>query len=118
MKRLRRLLRTSQTDRRLLFRAALLLGATRVGLWLLPFQTLRRALASVTWEPTMRPHGAPPPADRIAWAVGGQASMFPRQPVSPGPWPCRYSLNGKAWWLPFASGWPEARRGSPRPTRG
>ena len=78
MKRFRKLLHLSQTDRRLLVRAVLLLGATRVGLWLLPFQTLRRALAGVTWEPTMPPHGAPPPADRIAWAVAVASGYVPK----------------------------------------
>ena len=78
MKRLRKLLRTSPTDRRLLVRAALLLGATRVGLWLLPIQTLRRALAGVVCTAARWPRGAPPPADRIAWAVAVASGYVPK----------------------------------------
>lgn len=43
-KRIRKLLRLSAAERWLFFKAALLLGIIRLGLWLLPFQTLRRLL--------------------------------------------------------------------------
>lgn len=48
MKRLRKFLHLTSGDRRLLVSAALLLGMIRLGLWLLPFQTLRRLLARIT----------------------------------------------------------------------
>lgn len=43
-----KLLNLPATDRRLLINAVLLLGAIRLGLWLLPFQTLRQLLAKMT----------------------------------------------------------------------
>src|SRR5437867_11533874 len=49
---LRKFLRLSANDRRLLVSAALLLGAIRLGLWLLPFQTLRQLLAKMTQHAT------------------------------------------------------------------
>jgi hypothetical protein len=69
MKRLRKFIRLQPTDRRLLIKAALLLGAIRLGLWLLPFQTLRSLLARAAREPTGLPHAVQPSSDQIAWAV-------------------------------------------------
>jgi len=43
-------LQLTRSERRLLLSAALLLGAIRLGLWLLPFQTLRRLLVRITGE--------------------------------------------------------------------
>ena len=51
MKRLRKLLRLEAAERRLLVKAALLLGAMRLGLWLLPFQSLRRLQTGLTRAP-------------------------------------------------------------------
>jgi hypothetical protein len=48
MKRLRRLMHLPAAERWLLVRAVLLLWTMRVGLWLLPFQTLRQLLAEFT----------------------------------------------------------------------
>lgn len=62
-------------DRRLLAQAGLLLLLARVGLWLLPFPVLRRALDGE--GPAKR---APDPAfpGRVAWAVGALARRLPR----------------------------------------
>jgi hypothetical protein len=51
MKRLRKLLRLEAAERRLLVKAALLLGTMRLGLWLLPFQSLRRVQAGLARAP-------------------------------------------------------------------
>ena len=45
-------LNLSTTDRRLLVSAAVLLGAVRLGLWVLPFQTMRRLLTKMTRHAT------------------------------------------------------------------
>lgn len=58
-KRLRRLLCLSAVERRLFFEAMLLLGTTRLGLWLLPFQTLRRLLERFAEMP-VRSQGTEP----------------------------------------------------------
>ena len=52
MTRMWKFLNLSATDRRLLVSAAVLLGAVRLGLWLLPFQTLRRLLTKMTRHAT------------------------------------------------------------------
>ena len=70
MKRLRKFLRLSGIEQRLLLKAVLLLGAIRLGLWLLPFQTLRRCLAESTRigiKP--REKRERPSRERIIWAV-------------------------------------------------
>lgn len=48
MKRLRKLIALTASDRHLLAKTALLLGMIRLGLWLLPFQTLRRLVVKMT----------------------------------------------------------------------
>ncbi len=45
---LRKFVTLHKRDRRLLVRAILLLGTIKLGLWLLPFQTLRHLLARMT----------------------------------------------------------------------
>jgi Transglutaminase-like superfamily len=50
MKRLREFWSLPPSYRRLLITSLLLLGIVRMGLWLLPFQTLRRLLAHTTRE--------------------------------------------------------------------
>jgi hypothetical protein len=51
-RRLRKFVRLPASERRLLVKAALLLVAIRLGLGLLPFQTLRHLLAQVAEAPT------------------------------------------------------------------
>src|SRR3989441_2337848 len=60
-----RLLRLTPADRLLLSQSVVLLGAARLGLWLLPLTVVRRLLARTA--PT--PSGALATPERIAWAV-------------------------------------------------
>ena len=76
---LARFLRLSAADRSLLVRSVLLLGATRVALWALPFGLARRLFAR-----------APRPApvarateDRIAWAISVARRYVPRATCLP-----------------------------------
>ncbi len=69
MKHLRKFLRLPVAERRLLVKAALLLVAIRLGLWLLPFRTLRRLLARAT-ETSVKADKVRPSTDSIIWTVG------------------------------------------------
>lgn len=60
--------RLSSSERRLMFSAALLLGAIRLGLWLLPFLTLRRQLAKITLTNTQL-QGEQVSIGKVVWAV-------------------------------------------------
>src|SRR3989442_15648441 len=74
-----RFLRLTPADRLLLVQSVVLLGAARLGLWLLPLTVVRRLLARTA--PT--PSGALATPERIAWAVavarrgGPRASCLP-----------------------------------------
>lgn len=69
MRRLRKFLNLTMSDRLLLIRALFWLGAIRLGLKLLPFQTLRRLLARMA-QPTGRLQAVEKPSvDNVAWAV-------------------------------------------------
>jgi Transglutaminase-like superfamily len=59
--------RLPSADRNLLVKSALLLGAVRLGLWLLPFQTMRRLLASRTYGTTTLPEETS--VNKVTWAV-------------------------------------------------
>lgn len=67
MKRLGKFLQLTRSERRLLLSAALLLGAIRLGLWLLPFQTLRRLLVRITGKKQLQ--AARVSVGRVVWAV-------------------------------------------------
>jgi Transglutaminase-like superfamily len=70
----RRLRALSAADRHLLAEAGWLLVLTRIGLWILPYQRLRRALDR------KKPSIAAPPreaAERVAWAVTAVARRLP-----------------------------------------
>lgn len=69
MSRLRKFFRLPRSERWLLVKAACLLGAIRVGLRLLPFQTLKRLLDSVSRPSTESRRTNQFSSDRIAWAV-------------------------------------------------
>jgi Transglutaminase-like superfamily len=69
MKRLLRLLRLPAAERWLLAKAALLLVAIRVGLWALPFQTLRRFLATVARIPVGLREADRSSVEWVVWAV-------------------------------------------------
>jgi hypothetical protein len=77
MGRLRRFLRISAAERRLLIRAAVLLQVISVGMRLLPFRTLRRllALAQKARAGSRRVDGIP--VERIAGAVEAAGRYMP-----------------------------------------
>jgi hypothetical protein len=85
MSRARKFLALPAPDRRLLAEAALLVGAARLGLWLLPFRALPGLLAKVAGRPSpplSQPRergrgGEGLPAERIAWAVAVVSSYVP-----------------------------------------
>lgn len=77
MERLRKFLRLPPTERRLLIRAVLLVGAIRLGLWLLPFQRLQRLLAQVRQAPTGFLKAARSSPDRVVWAVRVASRSMP-----------------------------------------
>ena len=55
--------------RYLFVKSVILLGLVRVGLWLLPFQTLRRLLAHVTRAHAASPGGEQASMRQVVWAV-------------------------------------------------
>jgi len=69
MRRRREFWRLPPSYRRLLITALLLIGIVRVGLWLLPFQTLRRLLAHTAREVAGTRGGGQAPINRVATAV-------------------------------------------------
>ncbi len=69
MKRLRKLLILTSSERRLLVSAVFLLGAIELGLWLLPFQTLRRLLQRMAKGNTEVQEVDSATVSRVAWAV-------------------------------------------------
>jgi hypothetical protein len=78
MVRLRKLLRLSTRDRRLLAEAPLWVAAVRMGLWVVRFPSLRRFLdarirvrSNGTWDDR-------PPIERIIWAVRIASLHLPR----------------------------------------
>jgi hypothetical protein len=64
-------------DRWLLAIAALLLSVIRLGLWLLPFQTLLRLLAAMIRRAAVLPQPDSTTIDRVAWAVEGVSRYVP-----------------------------------------
>jgi hypothetical protein len=77
MRRVHRYAHLPAADRQLLVEAALLLGALRVGLWLLPFRLVRRLAGRAGGEhagPSDDRRAAP---ERIAWAVGAASRYVP-----------------------------------------
>ena len=69
MKRLHKFLSLTPSDRVLLINALLLLGAIRLGLKLLPFQTLRRLLARMAQPIRTLQEAEKASVDKVAWAV-------------------------------------------------
>jgi Transglutaminase-like superfamily len=77
MKRLREFLLLPAADKWLLIRATFLLETIKLGMWLLPFRTLRSLLtqaACVSRKPQHRDHAS---AERIAWAVDAAGRHTP-----------------------------------------
>ena len=77
MKRLLKFMHLPAAERWLLVKAALLLSAIRLGLGLLPFQTLRRLLAKVAEASTGLQETDRSSADRIVWAVEAAGRRLP-----------------------------------------
>jgi hypothetical protein len=77
MERLHKYLCLPATDRRLLVKSALLLWAVRLGLSLLPFQTLRRLLAGMTRRPVGLQETEQASVDRVVWAVAVASPYVP-----------------------------------------
>lgn len=69
MRWLRKLINLTPGDRILLVRTLLLLGAVRLGLKLLPFQTLRSLLARLSQPTAKLQMSDPTDVDRVVWAV-------------------------------------------------
>ena len=83
MKRLGRYLSLPERDRALLRRSALLLAGVRIGLWLLPYRTLRRLLGRLPGNDRGGGRrGARETIERIAWAVTAASRHLP------GTWTC------------------------------
>ena len=79
MRRLRKILHLSTGDRRLLVQSVLLLGAIRLGLWLIPFRTLLRLLASLAQKqkPIRLRNAEQPSTDQVGWAVATAGRYVP-----------------------------------------
>lgn len=78
MKRLRKFLNLNKCDRVLIINALLLLGAIRLGLKLLPFQTLRRLLARMDQPTGTLQEAEKASVDKVAWAVMVASHYIPR----------------------------------------
>ena len=77
MKPLRRFLRLSRSDQRLLFTSTILLCAIRLGLWLIPFHVLRRFLGKLTRAPRKLSGTDEATVRRIVWAVSALGERVP-----------------------------------------
>ena len=73
MRGLKRFMRLSPEKRPLLVQTALILGAVRIGLWLLPFGTLQRLA-----ERAGKKSGTAHPVQRLIWAVTAVGRRIPR----------------------------------------
>lgn len=69
MNRLNKLVRLPSTDRSLLIKSGLLVGAIRLGLRLLPFQTVRRLIAQLAMRPSGFQGKDHTSIDQAVWAV-------------------------------------------------
>jgi len=74
---IRRLRRLTAADRSLLFQTVVLLGATRLGLWVLPLRVVRRLLARAA-RPPRGSQTVPSSRERIPWAVSVAQRIVPR----------------------------------------
>jgi hypothetical protein len=78
MRRLRKFLSLSGIERRLLLSALFVTAGVRLGLWLLPFQTLRRLLSRRTQRAVAQRAREEPAPERITWAVRAASRYVPR----------------------------------------
>lgn len=77
MRRIRRFLRLPGNEQRLLLKAMLLLGAIRLGLWSLPFQTLQRLLARLARTAVRPPTAEWEHKGSVVWAVETAGRYMP-----------------------------------------
>jgi hypothetical protein len=77
MRRLRRFLHLPGGKQRLLLKAALLLGMIRLGLWLLPFEALRRLLLGFSGAPARLLDTDQSSLGEVAWAVETAGRFLP-----------------------------------------
>lgn len=77
MQRLLKFLHLKQRDHLLLIKTALLLGTIRLGLWLLPFQTLRGLLARITPTTSELEKTQQASVGRVVWAVNVVSRFMP-----------------------------------------
>ena len=69
MKQLYKFLRLPSTDRSLLIKSVLLVGTVRLGLRLLPFQTVRRLITQLATHALSSQKQEEAPINRLVWAV-------------------------------------------------
>jgi Transglutaminase-like superfamily len=72
MRGLKRFIQLSPEKRPLLLKTVLIVGAVRIGLWLLPFGALQRLA-----ERAGKKSGAPHPVQRLIWAVKAASRRIP-----------------------------------------
>lgn len=77
MAQLRKFLRLTSAERRLLVRAVILLWAIRLGLVVLPFQTIRRLLGRVAPAPAIPRNAASIAPPQFAWATAVASRYVP-----------------------------------------
>ena len=77
MKLLYKILRLKNRDRQLLLITFTLLGAIRLGLWLLPFPTWRRLLARVMQPKSEFQQADPVSISHVVWAVSVASRYMP-----------------------------------------
>jgi hypothetical protein len=77
MERIGKLLRLPLADKRLLVETAVLLGAVRLGLRVLPFRTVLRMVARMTPEKSGVEGADPASPGRVAWAVAVAKNYMP-----------------------------------------
>lgn len=78
MKSLRKFFRLHSSDQRLLIACGALLGAIRIGLWLIPFRALRRFLGSMHGAHGETRKTEPQELQRIIWAVSAAGRCLPK----------------------------------------
>ncbi|MCC5636922.1 lasso peptide biosynthesis B2 protein [Nostoc sp. CHAB 5844] len=77
MKQWRKLLLLTSAERKLLFNTFILLGLVRLGLWLLPFPTLKQMLASINQMQLLRVQKFSPSVSQIVEAVNRSSRYTP-----------------------------------------
>jgi hypothetical protein len=78
MRAFRRLRALRAADRRLLLEASSLLAVVRVGLWLLPFATVRRVARALGRSGPRATAAGGPDEARVVWAIGVAGRAVPR----------------------------------------